>query len=1231
MTGKKLYLPNTSFIFFYMLATGLFASAQQNTRPDNLIFYQLTKQQGLSANLVHTLCTDKNNNLWVGTIEGLNRFNGRTVTQYFRHNNPQLANDNIQGLLCDEQNRVWVRCEDGEATVIDENRRFHNVALRMNGEKLNIRRIIVTKEQGAVLFTKKGFFVFSGNGSITKRDSLTQNDFTFLDIPGMDTLAPGAFVQLEKLDENRYAFTRQQDIHIIHFKERKITARYAHANKWALLQWKPGELLMYDRKTRMLESLHLTSQTISYLFSDIKDQYGKLIGPRVHSVKQLENGNLLMATYRDGIYILNVQLKKLIQYLHRPGDAASPPTNRPVLLHTTADGWVFFGSRYNGVSYFKYGAVIGQQTFFADTKGNSYDGYINSIVQKNKDEYYIGTGTNLLCWNRVTNNTKFVNYSVIDGKPVLNEEGSTILAKDKMERLWFLTSTKGIVVLDKNEKLLKRFAVDTLTPGGIMSNWAEYIVHGNDGWIWIGTQNGVRRVNPVSFELDDLSKTPFHRLQGATCLDIFFDDPGYIWIATTNRGLWKYHIAADTILQLTTKQGLISNRIYAIDKDQSGNLYIGSDKGMQVFFKDGRTKKISTEQGLVNERANILMADKKNRIWIGNVNGIACYNPADSNVKYFDQSYGLSVDEIRPWAYCTATDGELFWGTEGGIEYFYPDNLYNQQPVFNVFVTGFETGKLKEDLTQNIYRRLNRGDNNITFYFSAAGFLPQLRSFFQYKLEGQDKEWIQVVNQNSVRYNSLAPGKYTFKLRASPDNKNWVDAQNELSFFIPPMFYQTWWFKLMASLAALAAIFYFVRSREKRIKQKEAEKTEIQKLRAANYRYQLEIEQVTNFFASSISAHYSLDEMLWDVSKNLIGKLGFEDCMIYIWNDDKTILVQKAGYGQKGSMQNEKDKMSYNIPKGKGIIGAAVEGKQYVLINDTSKDSRYFTADDKIRLSELCVPIMRNDEVKGAINTEHSEKSFYNERHVQILTTIASLLAEKIETIDVQRLTREKEMEVLQLNKDLATSQLTALRSQMNPHFIFNALNSVQQYILQGNITEANRYLSKFSKLQRQVLNQSDQNFIPLDKELEVLTLYLELEQLRFENGFTYKIEVNKNVDTDEIKIPPMIVQPFVENAIWHGLMPKQDNRNLVICFEMSGDEILVCTVTDNGIGRKAAARLKNGNQSEHKSRGLSLVYDRLNILSQQYGKAFKAEVKDLMDSEGLPAGTEVKLFIYTG
>jgi len=279
---------------------------------------------------------------------------------------------------------------------------------------------------------------------------------------------------------------------------------------------------------------------------------------------------------------------------------------------------------------------------------------------------------------------------------------------------------------------------------------------------------------------------------------------------------------------------------------------------------------------------------------------------------------------------------------------------------------------------------------------------------------------------------------------------------------------------------------------------------------------------------------------------------------------------------------------------------------------------------------EFMVPVIIINEVLGVINTEHTQKDFYTDRHLQILTTIASMLADKIDMIGAQQQTREKEMEVLKLNKDLATSQLTTLRAQMNPHFIFNALNSVQQYILQGNITEANRYLSKFSKLQREVLNHSDQDFIALEKELEVLHLYLELEQLRFDGSFTYEIKIDEAIDDDEIKIPPMIVQPFVENSIWHGLMPRQGERWVHIHFKMKTDDLLLCTVRDNGIGREAAARIKN-NTGQHKSKGLSLVYDRLAILRQQYGKAFDVTIHDIKDENDLTIGTEVQLEIYTG
>lgn len=405
-------------------------------------------------------------------------------------------------------------------------------------------------------------------------------------------------------------------------------------------------------------------------------------------------------------------------------------------------------------------------------------------------------------------------------------------------------------------------------------------------------------------------------------------------------------------------------------------------------------------------------------------------------------------------------------------------------------------------------------------------------------------------------------------------------------------------------------------------------------LKVNSYQYQFEIEKITGFFGATIHQHDNTDELLWDVAKNLIGKLGFEDCMIYLWNKDKTMLLQKAGYGIKGSMQAEMDKNIYHIVKGKGIVGAAVETKRPVLINDTSADNRYFSADGKIRLSELCVPVIHNDKTIGAINTEHSAKNFYTDRHLQILTTIASMLADKIDAIEAQQQNREKEIEVLKLNKDLATSQLTTLRAQMNPHFIFNALNSIQQYILQGNVIEANKYLSKFSKLQREILHNSSQHFISLEKEIEILDSYLQLEQLRFGKTFTYHINMTDEIDPAEIRIPPMIMQPFVENAIWHGLMPRQEDRNLDIHFDLYTDDILLATIRDNGIGRDASAKLKQNNghgQNSHESKGMSMVEQRLQLLQQQYDKPFDATIADITDVNGVVMGTQVTLKIFIG
>lgn len=1230
----KTYLPELKklcciYYLVFMLVTN--SSSQVPGHSKSISFYQLNSVHGLSSNYINALSTDKNGNLWVGTDEGLNRFNGKAVVRFFAREYPALANNNIQALVTDQENRIWIQCEGGLITMADEDRRFHQLALYKNSKRLLVKKMLLTETHGVVLFTEQGFYVNTKKGSVAETDSLTIEHFSPLPVAGIETLPAGNFAQIEQYDADRYVFSSGRTFYIVNFKERKMESPFPASELSFLLQWKPGELLVYNKARGKTESINRVTRQVTDPFAETSDPFAKQQTPQVLTARNIDKNIILLTTLRDGIYLFNTENHTLTQYTHRAGDPASIVNDRPAITCQAGNGWVFIGSKLNGISYFKTGAVVGQQSFFSDKQGNSYDNYINSIIAAGNEHYYIGAGNNLLKWNRRTNITEFINYAILDGKPVVNDEGTSLLSFDRLGRLWFITSTKGIVVMDKNHRMIRRIPVDTFSKDGIRASWAEHIIPGPDGWMWIATRRGIRRINPVNFTVDDMQQTAFSSLSAAECNHIFFSTTGDIWVATGGKGLYHYLPGASTLRQFTLNKGGISNIYYCIAGDSAGNIYAGANNGVQIFFPDGKTKNIAQQDGLMNNRVSILMVDNRNRLWIGNVSGIACYNPANGSLKYFDEGYGISNQRLRKWGFLHAADDELFWGTEKGIQFFYPEELLDYSMNFKTMISRIETGRLTAELTQSKIFRLGTGNHTVRFYFNTNDFLPRLRTFYQYKLEGLDKNWQPLTNQHFIQYTSLPPGKYVFKLKASNDNKHWIDSDNEITVHILPPFYKTWWFRLTAIVFLAAAILAYFRRREKSIREKEKAKTELHKLKADKYKHQLETEQITGFFTSTIHQHNNLEDMLWDVAKNLIGKLGFEDCMIYLWNEDKSLLMQKAGYGAKGSMQNEIDQVVYHVPKGKGIVGAAVYSKQYLLVNDTSKDSRYFTADDQIRLSELCVPILYNGETIGAINTEHSEKNFYTEHHVQVLTTIAFLLAEKIEKIEALRLSREKEMEVLRLNKDLATSQLTALRSQMNPHFIFNALNSVQQFILQGNITEANRYLSKFSKLQRQVLNHSNQNFIPLEKELEVLHLYLELEQLRFEQGFSYQVQVSGQVDPDEIKIPPMIIQPFVENSIWHGLMTKQGERQLSLYFEMNGDETLVCTITDNGIGRTAAGRLKGNVNHQYSSKGLSLVFDRLNILSLQFGQAYQAEINDLYDEYGLAEGTEVKLHIYTG
>jgi tetratricopeptide (TPR) repeat protein len=201
------------------------------------------------------------------------------------------------------------------------------------------------------------------------------------------------------------------------------------------------------------------------------------------------------------------------------------------------------------------------------------------------------------------------------------------------------------------------------------------------------------------------------------------------------------------------------------------------------------------------------------------------------------------------------------------------------------------------------------------------------------------------------------------------------------------------------------------------------------------------------------------------------------------------------------------------------------------------------------------------------------------------------------------------------------------LRAQMNPHFIFNTLNSIQYYVFQNDRIASNDYMTKFAKLIRKTLENSEQPAIPIDEEIDALKLYLELESLRFKKKFDWKIEIDEDIDTYMYKIPTMLIQPFVENSIGHGLMHKDGKGYINIDLKLDTDSIL-CSIEDNGVGRAKAMEIKNGKSNNHKSLGTSITESRLKLVNSLYGKNMKVDYTDLKDDEGNASGTRVVIRI---
>ena len=1144
------------------------------------------------------MAVDKNGFLWIGTAYGLNVYDGYGITTYFKEQEKQLATNFAVSLDCDKDNNIWVGTAEG-MTMIDAERKFHRIILEDTVTKFYCKGIEETKTYGKVIYCNLGQYYFNtASKKWLKLEWIPQK----IRYSKIQDIAPFA--------EDKIIFSTDSNVVILDYAAKKITYEEMLYPMLSSCRVSDREIAV-GLQTGQVKVIDIHTKARSREYWLTSDLNGQTINTNLTQMRCAANGDLLVTTGFAGLIIID-KAGKVNVYMHDPLNPNSISANNTSGVLIQKNGDAFVATNTMGISICNINIKQAAYTpVFASVAGDMYDNHVNDIIEDKDGSIWFGGHDRLINWDRKTNKSKFYYYYMQNPIQGLRAVEIRALCFDKTGRLWVTALGGGVAVVNKNTGTLYKIPHDTTKAKAMISHYVHDILTASDGTIWGCSNTGVFSMDPKTLTVNRSDEhSALRTIDNKRTAALYEDSRQNIWIDVVYEGVYKYNPKENSLVKYSTEEGLLSNFCYGLTEDRYGNMYLFSQLGFNIITKDGKVKSYTKQSGLRYDRCSSALEDDNGNMWIANNKCLVKFDPNKNTMEYFDNNEGLTEYGFKTASNCRLRSGEFLFGGRRGVNSFFPGTLSNPKIQLQVSIYKALLQDSIKKFTGNSSFELPYSKNSIHFYFTAINLLGSNEVQYKYMLEGFDKEWQLGTDIREVRYTSLAAGNYTFKVMASKNAVDWVSSINEVDIKVIAPIWQRGWF-IVAVFIFISAVVYFIASYRNRILREQKEEIETQK--------------VINYFASGIYQQQTVENILWDVAKNCIGRLHFEDCVIYLWDEEEDLLIQKAAHGPKNPLSYEIQN-PMKITPGLGIVGSvAVSGKAEI-VNDTSKDTRYIV-DDQQRFSEITVPIISDGKVLGIIDCEHSAKNFFTQKHLNILTTIASLCANKIVRAKAEEERSAAEKIVVDTKQKMADVEMQALRAQMNPHFIFNCLNSINRYIVKSDQATASLYLTRFAKLIRLILDNSNTKNVILTNELEALRLYIEMEALRFEKKFTYQINIDESVSTDSIEVPPLIIQPYVENAIWHGLLHKESGGHLTIDVKLVNNSILECTIEDNGVGRDKASELKSKSATTRKSLGMQLTESRISLLNQHAQLNASVQIIDLKSNDH-PLGTKVILKI---
>jgi len=993
-------------------------------------FRRLSLEDGLSQNSVYCIFQDSKGFMWLGTEDGLNRYDGRRIKEYQAdYENPHsISNNFVISIYEDRKGTLWIGTSSGGLNKFDRESENFTHYLTSPSDPNSLSQNTVTsicEDQSGILWigTYGGLNAFDRKRGVFTRylnnpddpNSLSNNSVTSIcqDKEGVlwiGTLGGG----LNKFDPKKGTFVHYKaDLENPNsLRDNRILSVYEDRSGTLWIGTVDGGLHQFDRtKERFISYQADANNPNSLGYNTVKAIYEDSYGA----------GKILwIGTQGGGLYKFDRERGIFIPYRHDPGNLNSISTNTLLCIYEDRSGVLWIGTDGGGVN--RLDLEKKRFTLYRRDPKNSNSLNDNSIwafCEDRSGTLWIGTHDGGL--NRYDRtHRKFTHYAVTADDPnALSYNSIYAVYEDRAGILWTGTIDGCINRFDRRTGRYTHYQTD---PTGIGRFRISFIYEDQMGTFWVGT----RGVGLLAF---DREKEEFIRYQSdpedSTSLSsddvycIFEDKSGELWIGTIAGGLNKYDRKKNAFTRYMNDpenpKSLSDNIVLTIYEDQKGFLWIGGFRGLNKFNREkGIFTLYSKKDGLPNDVIYGILEDDGGNLWMSTNKGLSKFNPQKETFRNYDINDGLQSNEFNAGAFLKSRSGEMFFGGINGFNSFYPDSIRDNPYVPTIVIadlqisnTSVPIGKemkgrvvLKKAIPEAKEIELSYKVNVFSFEFAALHYVSPEKNQYAYKMEGLEKEWNYVGNRGFVTYTNLSPGRYVFRVKGSNNDGVWNEEGVSLRITISHPFWQTWWFRVFGITASLVLILTVsqvrtraIRERNKRLEKRIEERTA--ELKSASKKAQHRAAQASLIYevGQRVSGELKLEALLSEIVTAVQEAFNYYGVMM--------LLLDKKG--KRLNMQAIAGGYVDIFPKdvwvevGKGMIGGAAVSGKAKLSGDVTKNSHFvYWADEKTK-SELSVPIKSGEKVIGVLDIQSDKSDAFDETDVAAMETLSTQIATAIE------------------------------------------------------------------------------------------------------------------------------------------------------------------------------------------------------------------------------------------